>query len=335
MELEKRNPSYFCRPFKATMKTFPILLFSLLLFSCGLINPPVQSRNERPTTTDSTAQASARKDTLRNQLRTISEASQGTLGVAILNLENQDTLNFNGHMHFPMQSVFKFPLAMAVLHQVDRGTIKPDASLHFGKTDLHPNTWSPIFTRHPQGFADVPLFDVLRFTVTQSDNNGCDRLFSLIGGPDTLNNFVHHLGVSQIQIKATEAQMHTDWDTQFTNWAEPLAMMQLLKILFQGSCLSPASNDTLLKLMTETETGVKRIKGLLPPGTLVAHKTGSGPTNKAGITSATNDVGIITLPNRKHVALVVFLMNSAADETSRELTLARVARATYDYAVKK
>jgi beta-lactamase class A len=74
---------------------------------------------------------------------------------------------------------------------------------------------------------------------------------------------------------------------------------------------------------------MKRLKGMLPAGTPVAHKTGTGGT-RDGVTSATNDVGIITLPNGKHIAIAVFVGDSRADEETREAVIARMAKAAWD-----
>ena len=81
--------------------------------------------------------------------------------------------------------------------------------------------------------------------------------------------------------------------------------------------------------MINTTTGPGRIKGLLPPGTPVAHKTGTSNTNDKGITAATNDAGIITLPNGKPLIITVFVKDAAADETTREKVIARSAAAAY------
>ncbi len=71
------------------------------------------------------------------------------------------------------------------------------------------------------------------------------------------------------------------------------------------------------------------MKGLLPEGTIVAHKTGTSGTRK-GITAATNDIGIITLPNKRHLAIAVFVSDSPADEATRERVIAKIARAAWD-----
>lgn len=81
--------------------------------------------------------------------------------------------------------------------------------------------------------------------------------------------------------------------------------------------------------MTETPTGLNRIKGLLPAGTVVAHTTGTSRTVD-GVTAATNDVGLVTLPNGQHLAIAVFVSDSMADDATREEVIAKVARATWD-----
>jgi len=93
--------------------------------------------------------------------------------------------------------------------------------------------------------------------------------------------------------------------------------------------LSDTSQALLLRFMTETMTGLKRLRGELPAGTVVAHKTGSSGA-RDGVAAATNDIGIITLPNGQHLAVAVFLTDSRADEASREHVIARVARAAWE-----
>jgi beta-lactamase class A len=107
-------------------------------------------------------------------------------------------------------------------------------------------------------------------------------------------------------------------------------MLELLRVFHRGAGLSPASRDLLLRLMQESVPGAQRIKGLLPQGTLVAHKTGtSGTVN--GVTAATNDVGIVTLPDGRHMAVVVFVSDSKGTLAAREGVIARMARAGYAY----
>jgi len=149
--------------------------------------------------------------------------------------------------------------------------------------------------------------------VSLSDNNACDILLRQIGGPKSVNDYMASLNIKPISIRATEAQMAAAWPVQYTNWCEPQTQTELLRLLYNGAALSKPGNDYLWQIMLATSTGPKRLKGQLPSGTPVAHKTGTSNTNDKGLTAATNDVGIIILPNGKHLAIAVFITDSTAD----------------------
>lgn len=278
--------------------------------------------------------AQKRADDFRRKIEKIIPEAKGTVGVAIMGLEDRETFLFNESLRYPMQSVYKFPLAMAVLDQVDKGKLSLNQKIRVTPKDLLPNTWSPIREKYPKGNVDLKLSEILSYTVSQSDNNGCDILFRLLGGPKKVDAYVQSLGVKSIVIAATEEEMHKAWNVQFTNWCKPRAMLRLLDILYKGKALSKTSNDFLWKIMTETTSGPNKIKGLLPKNALVAHKTGLSDT-KDGILAATNDAGIMTLPNGEHVAIVVFVSNTSVDEKTRDGVIAQISKAAWDYFLAK
>lgn len=109
----------------------------------------------------------------------------------------------------------------------------------------------------------------------------------------------------------------------------PEAALQLLRSLHKRRGLSEQSQQLLLRFMTETPRGPKRLKGLLPTATVVAHKPGTSGTSN-GISAATNDIGLVTLPNGQHLAIAVFVSDSRADLETRERVIAQVAKAIYD-----
>jgi beta-lactamase class A len=272
----------------------------------------------------------AQKPDLLTRIESIAPESKGIVGVSILNIETGDTVNFNAHSRLVMHSVFKFPIAMTVLHLVDKGKYKLDEKIKIRKGEMAaPNMYSPLRDKYPTG-AEIPLSEVLGYMISQSDNTACDYLLKKIGGPDVVDAYIKSLGVKGIAIKASEAEMAAAWEVQYTNWGKPADLVQLLDILYQGKALSKTSNDFLLKIMTETTTGPNRIKGLLPKDAVVAHKTGTSPTNDAKLTPATNDIGIITLPNGKHLAIAIMVCNSKADEATRDAVIAKIAKAAWD-----
>jgi beta-lactamase class A len=277
----------------------------------------------------------AQQNSPKAKIEQIIKSSAGAVGVAIAGLEDDFSLSINNNKRFPMQSVYKFPLALAVLGRVDKGRLSLDQKIPVTKSDLRPATWSPLREVYPNG-GDIPLSELLRYTVSQSDNNGCDILFRLLGGTKPVDTYVRkNLAVNEMRIVATEEEMSKDERVQFTNWSKPSAMRRLLVDAYRGKYLSKSSNDFLWKIMTETSTGTNRIKGLLPAGTTVAHKTGTSGTNDKGVAAATNDAGIVTLPDGRHYAIVVFVANSTDDEKKREGVIAQIAKVMWDYYSEK
>ncbi|MBU1096288.1 MAG: class A beta-lactamase, subclass A2 [Bacteroidetes bacterium] len=269
-------------------------------------------------------------DSQRKNIKNIINNTNGSVGTAIFNLENGDTLTFNGEAHFPMQSVYKFPLALAVLNEIDKGAFSLEQKIYISKNDLLPNTWSPLRDKYPNGNVDIAISELLTYTVSQSDNNGCDILFRLIGGPAKVNEYVHSLGIEGINIVSTEEEMHKDGTLQYKNWTTPKAMGQLLIKFVKESIISTKSKDFLWDVMASTVTGKGRIKGLLPEGTIVAHKTGSSGMDENGLAAATNDVGIIKLPGGGDLVVVVLVSDCKDDEKTRDKIIADIARLAWE-----
>ncbi len=277
---------------------------------------------------------SAQQNPLQQQIEAIIRSKQATVGVAVIGEDEKDPITVNNEHHYPMQSTYKFHLALAVLDQVDNNALSLEQKIHVTGKDLLPDTHSPLRDKYPRGNVDLPLMEILKYTVAQSDNNGCDILFRLLGGVEKVNRYVHDTGIREISIAATEEDMHKDWDIQYTNWSTPLATAQLLEKVYHGKLLSPGSRSFLWNTMVETSTGTQRIKGLLPKDAVVAHKTGSGPT-KDNIIAACNDIGIVMLPSGKHFTIVVFIADSKEASNANESIIAEIAKTTWNYFLAK
>jgi beta-lactamase class A len=268
---------------------------------------------------------------LRQKIQQIASSSDGKLGIAVLDLAGKDTLTVNGKGHFAMQSVYKFHLGLAVLDQVDKGKFKLGQKILVKKQDLLPNTWSPLREKYPNGDVEIPLSELLQFTVAQSDNNGCDILFKLVGSPAYVDKYIKNIGIKDVAINTTEEEMHNDPKAQFTNWSTPWSAVKLMETFYQKKILSASGHDFMWKTLAEATTGSQKIKGLLPKGTVVAHKSGLSGANDKGITAATNDIGIVTLPNGKHYAIAVFFANTKMADKDSDRVIAEVSKAVWDY----
>ena len=271
---------------------------------------------------------------LAAELDRIARETDGTLGAAVRLVETGETVVWNGDGRFPMQSVYKAPIGMAVLHEVDAGRLSLDAPIRVEAADLVPSGMhSPLRDAHPKGGV-VPLRELLRLSVEESDGTASDVLLRLVGGKAKAQGYLSSLGVEGIRIETTEGEMGRDYQAQYRSWATPGSAVDWLAALQQGKDLSPKSRALLLGWMTATKTFPTRLKGRLPAGTEVAHKTGSSGSRE-GVSAATNDIGIITLPDGRHLAVAVFLRDSKADDAARNAAIAKVARAAWDKATAK
>ena len=266
---------------------------------------------------------------LSTRFADLARPAEGKVGASVLVIETGERAGFRTRDHFPMQSVYKFPIAMSALHLVDAGKLKLDQPVPIAKAELAPpGLHSPIRDQHPEG-TSLSLRDVIRFAVAESDGTASDVLLRLSGGPAAVTAYLRGLGINGVIVATSELEMARGPMVQYRNRATPDSMVDLLRAFHTGRGLSPAGRTLLEDFMAQSSPGPKRLKGLLPPGTRVAHKTGTSGTT-ANLTRATNDVGIVTLPNGRHLAIAVFISDSTASLDLREETIAKIARAAWD-----
>ena len=139
-------------------------------------------------------------DSLRQKIEQIVSTKSAIVGVAIIGNNGKDTLTINGDRHFPLQSVFKFHIALAVLSQIDQGNFSLNQKIKIEKKDLTPNLYSPIRDKYPNGTI-LPISKILEYTVSQSDNVGCDLLLKLIGGPQVVEEYFIKNNIKDVSIK--------------------------------------------------------------------------------------------------------------------------------------
>ena len=246
------------------------------------------------------------------------------------------TLDCNLHAAdpFPMQSVYKLPIVMAALHAVEQGRFRLDQDIRFLPSDLiSPDQYSPLRDAHPHGNADVPMNELMRLAVQESDGVASDILVRVLGGPASADAYVRSLGIDGIHIIDTEQTLGRDVKLEDRDSAQPRALVALLRRLADRSPLSPEHTQLLLGWMAASHTGDNRMKALLPPGTVVAGKTGTSGTGR-NFTNATNDIALITLPSGQELAIAILVADSSAPAAVREHVIAEIARAVYTAATQ-
>jgi beta-lactamase class A len=327
-----------------------LLFFPLALAGCEAVGlrdrPPPRPAAESP---------------LKLRLDQIATESDGMVGISVLHMRTGARTSVHGDTRLPMMSVFKLPLAVVTLAAVDSGHFKMDQPIPIAASEIVPDV-SPIAEAWNKGEHSPKLETLLRQMIQQSDNTAGDKLVSLNGGGAKITARLKKMGLQRIDIAEQEinifGRVHCAGDRSSgwtpakvaeckeaspkeqetaakqevsspPNGATTNSMIELLAAIDHGTILSKTSQQWLLAALAGVATGPHRIKGLLPDGTPVAHKTGTGDT-VLGMNIAINDVGIVTLPNRDRYAIAVFIAGAHADPTKIEELIAKASRVVWD-----
>lgn len=278
-----------------------------------------------------TGLAFGQQSVIDRKIDSITLNRKATVGISVLGFEDNYAYNRNADRKLPMQSVFKFHIAAAVLDAVGKGKLSLNQKVALDSSNLMKETWSPLREKYPDGNPGVPLREILELTVAQSDNNGCDILLKLVGGTAAVQKFMNAKGVKDFRIRYTEAQMHEDWNAQYRNSTTTRSAVTTLKKFYDGKLLSKNSTDYLMKIMLSTSTGKNKLIEQLPPGTPAARKTGASGKNNAGLTGAENEIAIITTPAGKHYAIAVFVSDSMETGAVNCKMISDISKTFWDY----
>lgn len=258
---------------------------------------------------------------LSEQLASHCRDAGGTIGVAVVHVETGRTAGVQEERPFPLFSVFKLPLAVAVLQDVQARRLSLDRKVRVTPSAVVPgwqgNTelWSkPV---------DKTVRELLELSIVRSDNTASDQLLKLVGGPAAVTRRMRALGLEHLQIRFATREIAGG---KGNNTGSPADIARLLVKLQTGKALQPPQQELLLQLMTRATTGLRRLRGKLPPDTPVADKTGTGAA-----AVATHDVGLITLPGgRGHLAMAVLVTGSPLTTEQQEDRIAELARVAFD-----
>jgi beta-lactamase class A len=295
---------------------------------------------------------------LQREMERLGKVSGGVVGATAIHVETGRRVSINPADPFPMASTVKVPLAVELLSRVDEGKERLDRMVAFEQKDLHPGsgTLTDLFRR--PGLS-LSIANLLELMLLISDNSATDVLLREVGGAASVDQRMKTLGIIGLSVDRPTIYLIADavgwklppeaeWRPQVfadasravgaearaaarrafyedrRDTSTPDAMATLLARIHRKELHQPATAELLLDIMRRCRTGQARLKGLLPAGTVVAHKTGT-------IATSANDAGILTLPDGAgHVALAVFVKKAdQADQAER--AIAEIARAVHDY----
>jgi beta-lactamase class A len=294
-------------------------------------------------------------EALRADIAVAEEQSGGVLGVAAIDPASNRRFSHRGDTAFPMASTYKIAIAGAVLQKVEDGKLALDTLLDV--PDAMKLDGDIIATRLKHPGVRLSVANLLELMLTESDNTATDVMMQAAGGPAAVSAWVAVQGIKGQRIDRATADLtrdffdlgpgpivelvadakrrdpamlerlgaaHPPYDDGIKDTSTPDAMADLMVRIAEGKALSPKSTTLLLDIMGRCRTGAARIKGMMPKGTAVAHKTGTGG-------GSANDVGIITLPDGRKLIVALFVKKSRHPYPVRERAIADVARSLRDY----
>lgn len=268
-----------------------------------------------------------RDQIIQQQVAAIAAESAGRIGVAAMDLDGGGQIFINGDMPFPMASTAKVAVAATFLEQVEKGTYRLDQQFPMMIPVRETGTRSAEAPLRPGEVMTAQ--SLMELMITRSHNEATDGLIRAVGGFENVNNWLSRKGISGQRLDHTMATLVRDdgkvdparvIDTRTSS--TPRAMIALLAAIDRGGVLAPESRAVLLDTMTRTSTGKTRIRAGVPEGTLVAHKTGT-------LAGVTDDVGIVRLPDGRHLA-VAFFVTGPEGHAAHARLISRMMRTIYD-----
>jgi len=298
--------------------------------------------------------------TLQEAIQKVLEDADIQAGVAAWHIETDTKIDVNGDQPYPMASTFKIPILATVMKQLTEDKFELDTRITLKDEDK--SRGSGILPYFEAGLQPT-ILDLLTLMIIISDNTATDMTVELVGGCDVVEGYMHELGLTDIYFKMNCKDLLrtlfpegvydlppdelTQWHAENDIVRDGLAfskksdnnvstandMNQLLHMMYTGEIADGEIKDTAMEILFKQQFNV-RLSRFLPPGTKVAHKTGT-------IGGIRNDSGIIYIDEDTHVILTIFTewdetpyWNKAEEHHQRvfevETAMGRIGRLVYD-----
>lgn len=250
------------------------------------------------------------------RVRAIARDVDGVLGVRITDLKTGEGFSVNGDVVFTQASAIKLPLLVELFRQVEERRHDLDESITVEANDITPG--SGVLQQLTPGRVRMTLRDVATLMITVSDNTATNMIIDR-AGMEAVNRTMETLGLAGTKLQ--RKMMDTEaWLADRENLSTPNEQAKLLEMIYKGDVLSASLREELVRILSIPKSS--RIRPLLPPGTRVAHKTGSVP-------GVVVDVGIVYLEERPFI--VAAMANWLLDAQEAERAIGQISLAAYQY----
>ena len=261
--------------------------------------------------------ATPRPDLAREVDRIIGANPGQTIAVAYYDLRSGDSFMRNEREVFHAASTMKVPVMLGIFEAVSRGDLRLDQPVPVRNefTSILDGSKYALESREDSDAAlygevgrDLPLEELVRRMIVRSSNLATNLVIELIGAKRVMR-LMQEIGANDIQVlrgveddKAYHAGMN--------NTTTARDLMLIFRALGESRVISPAASAKMIEILAAQEHN-DGIPAGLPPGTRVAHKTGS-------ITKISHDAGLVIRPDGSSYVLVVLTRGFAkGDDADR------------------
>lgn len=268
------------------------------------------------------------KTGLEKELTAIADSAKGDVGIALI--YDGDTLTVNNDAIYPMMSVFKLHQAVALCRMFEENGTSLDSVMTLRRSELDPDTWSPMLKDHTGDEISLPMRRLLEYTLIESDNNASNEMFVRLMSPAACDSVI--AGIiprGSFEIRFNEAEMQDDHSRAYSNRTSPLGAAILIDRLFTDTLVGKSYQGFIKSALMRCQTGPDKISAALSEteGLTIGHKTGSGYRDENGRLAASNDVAFVTLPDGRHYSLAVFVKDFDGTDAEAAAIIARISAA--------
>ena len=273
------------------------------------------------------APAAAQTDTaaLRRTLDEVTRGYEGIVGISLRNLATGESLSIRGAETFPTASLIKVAVLVALLDEVERGTMRLDEPITMIARD---RVGGSGVLQHLHPGLQLTVEDAARLMIGISDNTATNLLLDKLN-VRTVWTKMEALGLPHTKIhsktflRATSVAM--DSSVRYgLGVTTPDETVQLFALLHAGRAVSPRMDSVAIAMLRTNEDWTKLARWL-PEGAGIAHKSGDVDQSRA-------DCGILYGPDAPVALCVMTRENrdtSYAVDNPANLLIARIGAEVY------
>lgn len=239
----------------------------------------------------------------------------GFFSLAVSLPDTQERISINPQ-RMNSASLIKIYIMIEALRQAKEGILALDELLTVTAASRVGGAGELEFAAYGSQYTILRLVEVM---ITESDNTATNLLIDRIG-MDSVNRCIAGLKATDTELARRMMDFSARQEGR-DNYTSVTDMISVLERLYRRSCLDPFCDSIMLAILKQQQDRVK-IPLYLPPGTIVAHKTGE-------LDYTEHDAGIVYGP--KHPYTAAIMAGQLMDVAYGRHVIAGLSKLIYDY----